>query len=171
VKEGAGNPNRDWLNRGCFEYDTKLSGTKAWLIFADNTVFVYRRTSDAPYYPDMLDLIGGGANPGETPFDCVSREIHEETGLKVNRDHVIAARQQKSTIHQGTNSWYFVIKLFKETFPDVIWSEEGIDPEAISIETLLKPDLKLAPNIRERTELFRPFLEDIDTHPNYKSPK
>ena len=33
-------------------------------------------------------LPGGGIKPGETPAEAGSREVHEETGLRIARDHL-----------------------------------------------------------------------------------
>ncbi len=38
---------------------------------------------------DLWNLPGGGVEPGESPWDCVRREVEEETGLKVEVSRLI----------------------------------------------------------------------------------
>jgi 8-oxo-dGTP pyrophosphatase MutT (NUDIX family) len=153
--------NIEWLNQACFELDPNLSGTQGWIIFKDGTVLFYRRTSDAPVYPDKIDLIGGGAEPGETPFECFAREVLEETELNVTQDQVVAAQSHESIVHPGSMSWFFIVRANDYTFDDVVWGNEGVDPVAVPLAQALDGSLDLSPNIATRTEIYRPELERI----------
>ena len=44
-------------------------------------VVLQRRTDDAPYAPGKLGLFGGWVEEGESPDECLVREISEETNL------------------------------------------------------------------------------------------
>ena len=48
------------------------------------------RRDDIPTiaWPGMIDLPGGGSDPGETPEACVIREIQEETGLLLTEERL-----------------------------------------------------------------------------------
>lgn len=39
-------------------------------------------------YPNMWSLLGGMLEPGETPAECIVREIEEEIGVKLDPDQV-----------------------------------------------------------------------------------
>lgn len=50
-------------------------------IWGDDQILMLRREADP--YRGMYNGVGGKLKPGETPIDCVRREICEETGLQV----------------------------------------------------------------------------------------
>ncbi|MEV6274809.1 NUDIX domain-containing protein [Nocardia sp. NPDC051832] len=51
-------------------------------VFRDRKLLVVRRVPDS-YYGGMYELPGGGVESGESFTECVERELHEETGLRV----------------------------------------------------------------------------------------
>lgn len=51
-------------------------------------IALQRRTKDAPYAPDKLGLFGGWIEDGETPDECVRREMAEETSLDVGTHRI-----------------------------------------------------------------------------------
>lgn len=44
-----------------------------------------RRTDNAPRSPGRLGLFGGGIEAGESPEECIVRELKEETSLEVDK--------------------------------------------------------------------------------------
>ena len=52
-----------------------------FLLERDGLYLLQQRTRDAPRYPDAWCFPGGHIEPGETPLECVTREIEEECGL------------------------------------------------------------------------------------------
>ena len=46
-------------------------------------VLILKRTADSITYPSTWSFPGGGADEDEDPFDCASREVFEETALKI----------------------------------------------------------------------------------------
>lgn len=51
-------------------------------VFHDGKLLVVRRVPD-DYHGGMYELPGGGVESGETFAECVTRELFEETGLRV----------------------------------------------------------------------------------------
>ncbi len=47
----------------------------------DGKLIVQRRTKDAPYGAGLLGIFGGWVEDGESPEECLRREITEETSL------------------------------------------------------------------------------------------
>ena len=52
-------------------------------ILPDKRMVLQRRTKDAPYAPGKLGIFGGYVEEGETPDECLLREIKEEVSLAV----------------------------------------------------------------------------------------
>lgn len=50
------------------------------LLVQDGRVLLGHRSPDRSYYPDVWDLLGGHAMPGESPEDALVREVEEEIG-------------------------------------------------------------------------------------------
>lgn len=44
-----------------------------------------RRTKDAPYGPGKLNIFGGWVEQGEAVYECLIREIQEETSLDTSK--------------------------------------------------------------------------------------
>lgn len=63
------------------------------LTLPDGRLALQRRTQDAPYAPGKLGLFGGWVEDGETPDECIKREVEEETSLKVSNLAFVAAGQ------------------------------------------------------------------------------
>ena len=55
----------------------------AALLVTPDDEFVLQRRDDKPeiFFPGWLGCFGGGLDPGETPEDCLRRELQEELGL------------------------------------------------------------------------------------------
>lgn len=53
------------------------------ILFKDpaGRIILQRRTNDAPYGAGLLGIFGGWVEEGETPDECLIREIKEETSL------------------------------------------------------------------------------------------
>lgn len=48
-------------------------------------VVLQRRTEDAPFAPGKLGIFGGWVEEGESPGECIIREIEEETSLSIDK--------------------------------------------------------------------------------------
>lgn len=64
----------------------------------DGRIILQRRTKDAPYGAGLLGIFGGWVESNETPWECLLREIEEETSLaarvlkpKLIKDFIIKA--------------------------------------------------------------------------------
>lgn len=53
------------------------------LYLPDNKLVLQRRTKNAQHGAGMLGFFGGWVEDGETPTECIQREVHEETSLKI----------------------------------------------------------------------------------------
>lgn len=66
---------------------TDKEGTQIILLNRHNQVLMYLRDNkpDIPY-PNQWSLLGGMLEQGETPAECVRREIEEEIGVALDAD-------------------------------------------------------------------------------------
>ncbi|WP_229686142.1 NUDIX hydrolase [Longimycelium tulufanense] len=64
-------------------------GTNIILFNSDEHVLMYLR-DDKPEipYPGMWSLLGGMVEAGETPQECILRELYEEIGLRLDPNRV-----------------------------------------------------------------------------------
>ncbi len=63
---------------------SKSIGTSILFLNAKNEILLVLR-DNAPHikYPNMWDIPGGNVEIGETPEECISREIKEEFGITI----------------------------------------------------------------------------------------
>ena len=47
--------------------------------------FVQKRSSERRLFPGCWDIVGGHVEPGESYYECLQREIAEETGWQLTR--------------------------------------------------------------------------------------
>lgn len=79
-------------------------GAKAALIHAGRLAVLRRDDIPTIDWPGLVDLPGGARDPGETPAQCVLREIAEETGLCLGPDRLAWSR---AYTRGGRLSWFF----------------------------------------------------------------
>lgn len=66
---------------------------------------------------------GGGLEPGETPIDCIIREVFEETGLSVKQGeiedlgHVITHEMEDKRIHDTGEAFFFQLHVNEQFEP------------------------------------------------------
>ena len=60
--------------------ESSLRHCSCALFVRDGRVLLGRRSPTKRFYPDVWDLIGGHARPGETPEAALLREVEEEIG-------------------------------------------------------------------------------------------
>lgn len=83
-----------------------FNGAKAMLVH-DGKLLTYLR-DDKPTipFPAFWDLPGGGREGGESPLDCVTREIFEEFGLEIDGAR-LAGHSFPSHHDPAMISWFF----------------------------------------------------------------
>lgn len=55
----------------------------------EGRVLLVHRSPNRPAYPDVWDLPGGHIEPGETELAALTREMHEELGVRIATDSAI----------------------------------------------------------------------------------
>jgi 8-oxo-dGTP diphosphatase len=64
---------------------------KSLIFDADRRCLILKRSTLNKNYPEKWELPGGKLNPGETFADALVREVSEETGLRIEIDHLAGA--------------------------------------------------------------------------------
>ncbi|MEO0903299.1 MAG: NUDIX hydrolase [Pseudomonadota bacterium] len=100
-------------------------GAKVALFLGDQIISILRDDLVHIPYPNLWDLPGGGREPGETPFETVARELHEELGLVLPPAAV--HWQSAFPARPDPRKWvaFFVARLPARTAEDVILGDEG----------------------------------------------
>ena len=92
---------------------------------------------------DLWGLVGGGVKRQETPLDAITREIHEELGLRVLTNSFrklgVYGEPGRIAAYQDGSIWRMVVVVFAlelEQEPDIVISAESQDMRFFSKEEL-----------------------------------
>ncbi len=106
------------------------------------------------YQAGKWNGLGGKFAPGESPEECLKREVFEESGLTVVDAHL------KGFItfpdFDGSDDWYAFVYVVTEFVGDLKASDEG---ELRWVPDAAVPSL----NVWEGDRVFLPWLERLDT--------
>lgn len=123
---------------------------KAILFDKDGKILTMRRTKSAPSRPLFWDLPGGGIEAGEDLNESISREIKEETGLKIKNLEIIDA---VGGFNDCQEFWITLCYVAQLTSKNVILSYEHDDYKLVTADEFLK--LKISPKIKKFIERFQ----------------
>lgn len=109
---------------------------KALILDSDNSVLILRRSPTHPTLAGRPDLPGGLIEEGEEPGEALSREVKEETGLKISPQEFIL-------VYSGTDIYndvshvrlFYIVKLNQKT-PQITISNEHDDSEWLDVSKL-----------------------------------
>ncbi len=123
--------------------------TLCYVIKDGKTLMLFRNKKKNDYHEGKWNGLGGKFEPGETPEECVIREVLEESGLKlINPElHGIIT----FPMFDGKKDWYVFMFTAKEFTGNLIDSKEG-HLEWINNDNLL--DL----NLWDGDKIFIPWL-------------
>jgi 8-oxo-dGTP diphosphatase len=124
--------------------------TLCYLKKNDKTLMIHRIKKENDMHHGKWNGLGGKLNPGESPEDCVIREVREESGLII-RDPLLKGFL---TFPRFANDedWYAFVYVARKIEGQLIESEEGV-LKWIDDEHLLNLDLW------EGDLIFLPWLE------------
>ena len=100
-------------------------GAKVALFLGDQLISILRDDFDHIPYPNLWDLPGGARDPGETPFQTVAREVHEELGLVLPPTAVLW--ESAFPANYSPDEWvaFFVAQLPADAVEHIIFGDEG----------------------------------------------
>ena len=92
---------------------------------------------------DLWGLVGGGVKKRESTLDAITREIHEELGLRVSKDRfrklAVYGEPGRIAAYRDGSIWRMVVVVFAlelQKEPDIILSAESRDMRFFSKEEL-----------------------------------
>jgi 8-oxo-dGTP diphosphatase len=134
--------------------EEEIKKNKFWagviLFNSDNkTVLMQKRDNKAPVNPNLWAFFGGTNKQGESPEECIVRELKEELDVEINPGQM---KYLRDYFHPKLVTWrYTYIMNFKKNKSDMKLGE-GEDFEWIPLDEVLKLDL--TGNTRSDLEFF-----------------
>jgi 8-oxo-dGTP diphosphatase len=112
--------------------------TLCYLKVDGKTLMIHRIKKENDMHHGKWNGLGGKLNPGETPEECVIREVREESGLTIMKPRL----KGLLTFPRFANDedWYAFVYVAREFSGDLIDSAEGV-LKWIDDEKLLELDL------------------------------
>ncbi len=126
-----------------------IPATLCYLEKDNKILMLYRNKKENDYHEGKWNAPGGKFESGESPEECVIREMKEETGLKI--ENPVLKGMITFPMFDGKNDWYvFLFRAFE-------FSGEMIDSPEGSLEWIEKDKL-LDLNLWEGDKTFIPWL-------------
>jgi len=126
-----------------------ILATLCYLKKNDKTLMVYRNKKPNDIHRGKWNGLGGKFEPGESPEECVIREVWEESGFHINNPRLHGLLMFPNF---KSNDWYVFVFTAREFTGELIDSPEG------RLEWI--PDEKLTSlNLWESDQIFFPWLE------------
>ena len=126
-----------------------ILATLCYLKQDGHTLMVYRNKKPNDMHAGKWNGLGGKFEPGESPEECVIREVQEESGLQIRSPRIHGLLMFPS--FKGED-WYVFVFTAREFEGELIDSPEG------KLEWI--PDEKLTSlNLWESDQIFFPWLE------------
>lgn len=99
----------------------------AGIAVRDGRVLVCQRRLDQPH-PGRWEFPGGKIEPGETPRQCLEREINEELGVTAEVGDLLLRHSHAYTGGPAVDLWFFAIddwrgEIENRVFADIRWVE------------------------------------------------
>lgn len=93
------------------------------LIVRGDEVLLLRRSGSDYWRPSKLDLAGGTIEPNEDILDGLTREILEETGLEIHKNHAHLAYTNTTIVDgKSMSRLYFIVQDTSKS--EIVMSEE-----------------------------------------------
>jgi 8-oxo-dGTP diphosphatase len=97
----------------CYLRDTKTR----------KTLMIHRTKKTNDYHEGKWNGLGGKIDPGESPEDCVKREVKEESGLTIHKPRMHGFIT--FPMFDGVDDWYVFLFTADSFEGSIIDSEEG----------------------------------------------
>jgi len=89
----------------------EFDGAKVALLIGNQLITIQRDNKPGLPFAVFWDLPGGGRENNEFSLSCILREIEEELGIKLSKEHFIWQKIFPSSIILGQQFYFFVGKV------------------------------------------------------------
>ena len=127
----------------------EFSGCKIALISDDKLLTILRDDISTIPWPNMWELLGGGREDEETPFECVQREVFEELGLKLEEAGILWAKEYQGMLDPDKTFIFMVGTITQEDFASIAFGDEGQAYQMMDVSQFLS-DKKVVPQLQDR---------------------
>lgn len=131
----------------------EFAGAKGLVVFGGALVLSYVRDGNTTSYPYYRDLVGGGREDGETPFETFQRELEEEFALKITRSEISFAMPYASMLDPSIPGYFLVADKPIASINDIRFGEEGETYQVTTMSNLMA-DERLIPFLRDKVDLY-----------------
>ena len=112
----------------------EFNGAKG-LIFIGDKILVYRRDKNTNKLPGYIDMIGGGREENESPFETFKREVKEETGWDVDNLKLFHIKDNPNRPAEDRQNVEFIF-LAEATNNEAVQTEEVSNLQWFAVEEL-----------------------------------
>jgi 8-oxo-dGTP diphosphatase len=116
-------------------YSNNIIATLCYIVKDDKVLMLKRVKKENDIHHGKYNGLGGKLEKGETPYECVIREVKEESGLLIKNP--ILKGILNFPDFDGENDWIVFVYIAKDFDGDLIYSKEGV-LEWIDIKDILK---------------------------------
>jgi 8-oxo-dGTP diphosphatase len=146
-----------------------LLATLCYIKRDDQTLMVHRNKKPNDIHAGKWNGLGGKFEPGETPEECVVREVREESGLEI-----VDPRLQGLVMFPGFKGadWYVFVFTATNFTGDLIPSPEGdlcwVPDEELESLPLWPSDHIFLPWLKEEKFFSAKFMYEGDKYLSYE---
>lgn len=125
---------------------------KSLVLDSQGKFLLLTRSDTHPFYAGFADLPGGKIEPGEEPGVAVAREVHEETGMKIQPEDLRVIYAVTKEIGGASYPTLLYAVQLQATEPEVAVSWEHASYEWAPLARLAEVEPQIAPTYREALE-------------------
>ncbi len=147
------------IDKEIYNRDANFHGVMG-LVFVGEKIIVYRRDNKTTRFPLMVDILGGGREGDESPFETFKREVFEEVSLDIKEDYVAYAKQYKSIVDETKSMFFIVVKSGSLKEEDIVFGQEGLKFMLMTPEDFatLRDGVPIQ---QERTKEYLAFIKNL----------
>lgn len=136
-------------------------GTKIALVCGDKLLMILRDDTPGLRFAGMWDFPGGGREKGETPLQCVIREVEEELSIRLKPDSILLQKEVESMHDPNLRAYFFVAKVTQNEIDAIQFGKEGQRWGLMSIDDFFGRS-DVVPKLKDR---FKDYFDSIKPQP------
>ncbi len=105
-------------------YSNNIIATLCYVVKDGKVLMLHRMKKENDMHFGKYNGLGGKLEKGETPYECVIREVREESGIKIKNPFLSGVINFPE--FDGKNNWIVFVFLAEEFEGSLIDSKEGV---------------------------------------------